>query len=312
MEHVYTIGELLVEIMRTETNVPLSEPAMFAGPYPSGAPAIFIDAVAKLGLSCGIIGAVGQDAFGRCLTDRLMKDGIQCAHVYRSDAKTTGMAFVTYSDDGSRDFLFHMNDSAAVEIPWPIDLQFMQGTKALHLSGTSLTINDSIRELCNEAVRVVKRGGGIVTFDPNLRPELALDRKWIGWYGPVLQHTDILLPSGDEVERLTGCPNVEEGTQRLFEQGISLVVRKMGEHGCELYQNGVRSEAVPGFSVHCVDPTGAGDCFNAGVVYGYLQGWTWKETLRFANAVGALSTTALGPMEGTRDLETILEFMNRT
>ena len=76
MPRIWTIGELLVEIMRPTTGVPLNEPGYFRGPFPSGAPAIFIDCAARLGLDTGIIGAVGDDDFGRCLTERLEKDGV--------------------------------------------------------------------------------------------------------------------------------------------------------------------------------------------------------------------------------------------
>lgn len=306
---VLTVGELLVEIMRPDRNLPLSEPGTFMGPYPSGAPGIFIDAAAKLGISAGMIGAVGNDAFGQCIIDRLVRDGVDTRYIGRSPDKTTGIAFVTYYDDGSRDFLFHMKDSAAVDIAKPDDFEFAGETEILHISGTSLTIDDSVRELIYEWVRRVKTGGGRVTFDPNIRPELAGDEKLLSWYGPVLAAADILLPSGDELQWLTGSETPEEAAKRLHEQGISTIVRKMGERGCELYLNGAKQLESPGFRVACVDPTGAGDCFAAGVVYGVLHSWDWERTLAFANALGGLSTTVLGPMEGTPTLKTVLDFI---
>ncbi|EXX91638.1 sugar kinase, partial [Paenibacillus darwinianus] len=208
--------------------------------------------------------------------------------------------------------LFHMKDSAAVDIPRPAGAGYLAGTNVLHISGTSLTINDAIREICYEAVRYVKSRGGIVTFDPNLRPELAEDRTWMAWYKPVLEQTDILLPSGEELAWLTGCTSADEAAAELYKSGIGTVVRKMGEQGCMVYLDGASSAAAPGYTVDCVDPTGAGDCFCAGVVYGYLQGWSWEETLRFANAAAALSTTKQGPMEGIRDLPAILAFMDQS
>jgi sugar/nucleoside kinase (ribokinase family) len=56
---VVSMGELLVEIMRERTDEPLGVKGTFAGPFASGAPAIFIDAVARLGVSSGFIGSVG-------------------------------------------------------------------------------------------------------------------------------------------------------------------------------------------------------------------------------------------------------------
>lgn len=309
MVRVLTVGELLVEIMRPETNCPLSRPGTFKGPFPSGAPGIFIDAVAKLGVSAGIIGSVGNDAFGQCIVDRLVLDGVDTRFIARSPTKTTGMAFVTYNDDGTRDFLFHLKESAAVDIVKPAAFDFVKETEILHVSGTSLSLNDDIRRLCYELVRSVKSRGGRVTFDPNIRPELAGDEQLLSWYGPVLSATDILLPSGDELLWLSKCGTPEEAAKKLHHQGISIIVRKMGEQGCELYLDGAKQLASPGFRVACVDPTGAGDCFAAGVVYGVLQSWSWERTLAFANGLGGLSTTVLGPMEGTPALQIVLDFI---
>ncbi|GMA61142.1 PfkB family carbohydrate kinase [Alicyclobacillus fastidiosus] len=111
--YVVTIGEILVEIMRSQVNVPLHRSGEFLGPYPSGAPAIFIDAIAKLGIGAGMIGCVGDDDFGRCVRDRLSDDGVDVSQVQVRKDKTTGVAFVTYFENGDRKFLFHIADAAA-------------------------------------------------------------------------------------------------------------------------------------------------------------------------------------------------------
>ena len=71
MAAIWTMGELLVEIMRPRADMSMFEAGEFLGPYPSGAPAIFIDTAARLGHQAGIIGGVGSDDFGKCLLDRL-------------------------------------------------------------------------------------------------------------------------------------------------------------------------------------------------------------------------------------------------
>ena len=75
MAEIWTMGETLVEIMRTEVDKPLNETALFSGPYPSGSSAIMISTVARMGHSCGIISGVGKDGFGECMLNRLKKDG---------------------------------------------------------------------------------------------------------------------------------------------------------------------------------------------------------------------------------------------
>ena len=79
MTEIMTMGEIIVEIMRSSIDQPLDRPGIFKGPYPSGAPAIFIDTVARLGHRAAIAGGVGEDDFGKCLLDRLEHDGVDCS-----------------------------------------------------------------------------------------------------------------------------------------------------------------------------------------------------------------------------------------
>ncbi len=76
MSKVFTIGEILVEIMASKIGQPFDQPGIWNGPYPSGAPAIFIDQVTRLGVPCGIISCVGNDGFGDINIHRLAADGV--------------------------------------------------------------------------------------------------------------------------------------------------------------------------------------------------------------------------------------------
>lgn len=85
MAEIVTMGELLCEIMRPTENVELYETGYFRGPFPSGAPGIFISTAARLGCSAGIIAGVGRDDFGKNILDRLKKDGVDVSRVLESD-----------------------------------------------------------------------------------------------------------------------------------------------------------------------------------------------------------------------------------
>ena len=76
MAEIMTMGEIIVEILRDGVDKPLDKAEVFRGPYPSGAPAIFIDTVARLGHKAAIVGGVGVDDFGKCLLNRLEGDGV--------------------------------------------------------------------------------------------------------------------------------------------------------------------------------------------------------------------------------------------
>ena len=116
MAEIITMGEIIVEIMRAKEDEPLYTAGTFKGPYPSGAPAIFIDTVARLGHSAKIIGGVGKDDFGKCLLDRLSGDGVDVSDVIENNRISTGCAFVTYFADGSRKFIFHIGNTPDIAV----------------------------------------------------------------------------------------------------------------------------------------------------------------------------------------------------
>ena len=91
-----TAGEILVEIMATTVGNGFLEPQTLIGPFPSGAPAIFIDQVARCGGTAGIIAAVGDDDFGRLNVERLRRDGVDVSAIATIPDRPTGSAFVRY------------------------------------------------------------------------------------------------------------------------------------------------------------------------------------------------------------------------
>ncbi len=309
---VMTIGECLVEIMRDKRDVPHSVPGTYLGPYPSGAPAIFADACARLGLRSGIIGAVGRDDFGKLLIERLRGDGVEVSRLKVLDDRTTGVAFVTYFSTGSRQFIFHIKHAAAGQIyPEDVDPKYVRRFKLLHIMGSILSINDNCREACYKAVEIAKRSGMTITFDPNLRPEL-LDVSTIrSICKPVLEAAKAVLPSGVEAEALTGVSDPVKAGRKLLEHGPELAVIKLGEKGSiAVTRDGVVEASA--IRVREVDPTGAGDVYDAAFVLGLLEGWPLNKILSFANAAGAIKVTRFGPMEGPLSRGEVEELLKRS
>ena len=137
MAEIMTMGEIIVEIMRDGVDKPLDKAETFKGPYPSGAPAIFIDTVARLGHKAAIVGGVGDDDFGKCLLDRLEGDGVDCSNIIKNDRISTGCAFVTYFANGDRKFIFHIGNTPAVLAPSPSEDK-LEGLKFFHIMGCSM------------------------------------------------------------------------------------------------------------------------------------------------------------------------------
>jgi len=170
-------GEILVEIMAMEQGLGFLEPQPLMGPYPSGAPAIFIDQVAKLGGGAGIIGCVGRDDFGTINLERLRRDGVDLSAVAISDRYPTGSAFVRYRPDGGRDFVYNIAESAAGRISLTAEARRLaDGAGHLHVMGSTLSVA-GLKEIVAYAAKAVRARGGSTSFDRigrRCRPAAAL------------------------------------------------------------------------------------------------------------------------------------------
>jgi sugar/nucleoside kinase (ribokinase family) len=298
MKKILTIGEILVEIIATERGNGFRSAVPLIGPFPSGAPAIFIDQVGKLGHDCAMISAVGDDDFGHVNLDRLRADGVDVSGIRIDANATTGSAFVRYRDDGSRAFVFNLRHSACgtIDLSGEAARSLVDEASHLHVMGTSLYA-PSVIETVLSAMRTIKAKGGTISFDPNLRPEILKSPGMREALQEVIAETDLFLPSGDELFLFTQAKSAKEAVEELLAQGIKVIVLKQGSAGAT-YHDGQRTLTLPSMPVEEVDPTGAGDCFGATFVTFWLEGATPEVALRYANAAGALAVTRIGPMEG--------------
>lgn len=296
-----TIGEILVEIVATTVGNGFTEPQPLIGPYPSGAPAIFIDQCGRIGGSAAMIGAVGADDFGRINLDRLSRDGVDVSGVAIDPDLPTGSAFVRYRADGNRDFCYNMWTSAAGRIGWTPAVEAVV-TRAghLHVMGT-LLVRQEVWEVIGRALPIIKARGGTVSLDPNLRKELGADAAASARLAAMVRAADLTLPSGDELYIAAGLPpsaGEAAALERLFALGVREVALKRGAAGSSaVFPDGIRIDAAA-FEVDEVDPTGAGDCFGGAYVACRRLGMTPEAALTYANAAGARNVTMRGPMEG--------------
>jgi len=306
------IGDLLVEIMRPEVGDRLDEPGVFLGPFPSGASGIFIDTIARLGLGALFIGAVGNDDFGSLITKRLHDDGVDISHIKIMDNYATGVAFVTYFNDGSRKFIFHLANAATGQIfTEDIDAGYLTDLSYLHVIGSTLSTNENCAAACFKAMDYTLENGGKISFDPNFRPELISEKEVKELFEPVIRKSHIIFPTEGEISVLTGEKDLDEACKKLFEMGPEIVAMKQDKLGSTVFTKDEK-HYVPAFDVEEVDPTGAGDCYCAGFLTGFLRKLSLQETVKFANAVGALAVTKKGPMEGAPKFEEVTELLTRS
>jgi sugar/nucleoside kinase (ribokinase family) len=303
-----TVGEILVEIMATTIGTGFREPQNLIGPFPSGAPAIFIDQAARLGAPSAIIGAVGGDDFGRINLDRLAADGVDVSAVAVHPDRATGSAFVRYRADGSRDFVFNVRHSASGQIALTKQGErVVAAASRIHVVGSALTI-PAVRTVVEHAVPQIKAAGGAVSFDPNIRKEMMSDAAVNATLRRILAATDLFLPSGDELLLLAEATDEQEAARRLIARGVREVALKRGAAGAGVFsREGMVSARA--LKVVEVDPTGAGDCFGAVYTVCRDRGMPIARALAYANAAGARAVTVKGPMEGASTFDDLDAFM---
>ncbi|WP_176025514.1 sugar kinase [Burkholderia vietnamiensis] len=284
MAEIVIVGELLAEFVALERGQGFDAPGLFAGPFPSGAPAIFADQAARLGARVAYAGCVGRDAFGD--------------------------AIVAYRDDGSRSFVFNLATSAAACIDaGDVDAAMFDGCRYFHVMGSSLTSEAAIAAVQRGVIEAA-RAGAKVSFDPNVRPEMLSFPPLRAALDAMLAACHLFLPSDADLPFFCGPQPAERAIAGLLATHplLERVVLKRGAAGSAAFDRTSRVDA-PAWPVDELDPTGAGDCFGGTLVASLVAGMPTDAALRRANAAGAIAVTRRGPMEGNSDAAEIERFL---
>ncbi|OCG02135.1 sugar kinase [Gilliamella sp. wkB112] len=315
---ICAIGELIVEFLAKEQNQRFDQTGKFIGPFPGGSPAVFADQVAKLGFSVIFFSCVGKDLFGRMCINRLKKDGVIIDGITSHSKANTGSAFVSYKNSSERDFIFNIPNSACGLLSFNhINENLLQDCNHLHVMGSSLYSFRAI-DAMRKALDIIKSKGGTISFDPNLRKEMFDIQEMEQSFDYIMEYTDIFLPSENEVSYFAHSigESEQQTMQTLLKKGIKHIVVKKGANGASYYglneQNKFTMIHVDGLKMHSVDPTGAGDCFDATFVSLMLAGYPVKDALIYANASGALAVSKKGSMEGASTLIELEKVLSRS
>ena len=304
MAEIWTMGETLVEIMRTEVDKPLNETGLFSGPYPSGSSAIMISTVARMGHSCGIISGVGNDGFGECMLNRLKKDGVDVSKVLVDPDGSTACAFVAYDSQGDRRYLFHWDETPATKAVMPdVTEPSLKEAKNFHVMGCALTAKLSYGWEIVKTARAMKAQGTKISFDPNVRTEHLTNPKKskesFEIINAMLEITNLFAPGLDELKLVTGIDDEGEAVKKCFENpNLEILMLKMGSKGSRIYTRDGQVVDQGLYKVESVDPTGAGDTSLGAFLCALLEGKNMKECAEIAAAAGALNVAAFGPMQG--------------
>ena len=315
MTDIVTLGELLIDFVPTVSGVSLIEAPAFKK-APGGAPANVAAGLAKLGVSCAFLGKVGDDAFGQFLKETLDEVGVNTEGLIFSEEARTALAFVSLRADGEREFMFYRHPSADMLYrPDEVAVELIQDAKIFHFGSISL-ISEPSRSATQAALNAAKEAGLLISYDPNLRLALWPDAEAAktGMLS-VWEQAELIKVSEEELTFLTGETDPARAVEKLWHKDLQLLVVTLGKGGC-IYFTPDFQGTVPGFSVKAIDTTGAGDGFVAGLLRGLLNKpdalhseTELRSACRFANAVGALTTTQRGAIPALPTLMEIESFL---
>jgi len=259
---------------------------------------IFACGAAQLGLRVAFIGVCGDDVFGRFMLAEMQKRNVNVDHVIIRTAGQTGLS-VILNREADRAILTHPGLIADLQASDIADSLLAQ-TRHLHVASYFLQtkLQPDLPALFQRAHAL----GLTTSLDTNYDPS----EKWIG-FDDLLSKTDVFLPNKTEALSITQSANVVSASEQLA-QTCKLAAIKLGAEGA-IACNGeevIRSNSI---SVNVVDTVGAGDTFDAGFVFGYLNDWPLQKSLRLACVCGALSTQRAGGTEGQPTLQEALAFL---
>lgn len=313
------LGEILVDMFPAEIGRKLAEVSAFH-PKPGGAPANVAVAAARLDTPSAFIGKVGEDAFGYHLMKVLGEQGVETRGMRLDERARTTLAFIAMPDENTSEYVFYRNPGADLCLrDDELDHDLLESARALHIGSLSL-VDEPARSATFSAVRLAAGAGALISLDVNYRPSLwrspdeAVDR-----IQTMIPLANLLKVNEAELKLLAKREELKPACGSLLEIGPELVVVTLGRRG-SYFQTRDAHGFVPAFPVKTVDATGCGDSFIAGLLSRLVRHSDWREALtqseletnlRFANAVGALTSMTQGVIPALPNILQVEQFLEK-
>jgi len=288
---IAVVGECMIEI----SGEPFSQlNQSFGGD--SMNTAIYLKTLAQDDVDVHFVSSMGRGKLNKALINKWKEYGIDTSSVLINAEKNAGLYMIENDAHGERTFQYWRNDSAAkymVQHPGFDDvINKLFRFDAIYLSGISLAILPA--KDCKAllfSLKTLSKAGVKIIFDSNYRPSL-----WssIGYckrmFKEIYQLADLALVTFDDEEMLWNDSSIKSCRKRLHKLGIKELVIKDGANGCQYSQldnnSTYEAQTYPTSPVNkVIDTTAAGDSFNAGFLFGWLQDKAIVECAQIGNAL---------------------------
>ena len=258
--------------------------------------AIFACGAARLGLNVAFIGVLGDDIFGDFMMSAMEARGVDMSNVIVDPEQKTGLS-VILNRGNDRAILTHLGAIGTLKTEQISD-DLLNKTRHIHVASYFLQKN-----LQPGLLGLFKKASSrqiTTSLDVNWDPH----GNWSG-VANLLPFTNIFFPNEAEAVAITGTGDIDQAIKKLPNY-VQISALKLGGDGGA----GIRADElqrVPAIPVDVADTVGAGDSFDAGFVFGYLNGWSLERSLKLAVVCGSLSTRAHGGTTSQPTLKEALE-----
>jgi ribokinase len=263
---------------------------------PGGSAANCAAVAAHLGVPTAFMGFIGMDSFGEAIKEDLEKFGVLLTHLERIEGDT-GIITAIINPQGERTFYSYRGVNSTGELS-KLPENLFRNCKYLHISGYSFQdINSRNNSLL--LIKEAKKFGTLVSLDPSFWHSKEYHKQ----NPSLLSDVNIIFPSQEEAELLSGSDDPSTAAQLLLEMGPQIVVITLGSEGCYL-ASAKQHHYLPAIPVHdVVDTTGAGDAFCAGFLAGQIFGLDIIDSAKMGNTVASIIIKQIGGHKGAPTLE---------
>lgn len=298
MIDLYCLGGASVDLVVEVPRLPLEGEKLLAG-YVGQLPGGFIAnaacAAARLGLRTAWGGSLGDDAFGQNLLQSFTEFGVQTADVQPQKEAASDFTVIFVHPDGERTILV----VPVLSIPPVLNEAMKESLGKTKIGYTALY--DQVWFL--KVAQILHSNGGKVAVDLELNTLSDLDAA-----KRMLGYTDIIFSNEEALNKLTGKMDMSDIVKEIFSFGPEMIILTQGSKGAMLFTPNAQYSTTP-YQVPIKDTTGAGDCFHAAFLYGFLSDWHYQDCMDFASAASAILIQSIGARKGLPTVVDVQNFM---
>jgi sugar/nucleoside kinase (ribokinase family) len=256
--------------------------------------------ISKLGMKTGFLGKLGKDKFGELVLDSLKKHKINTDSVTVDHQINTGIT-ISLSMDKDRALITYPGSIEELSFQ-EIDLNLIKNARHIHVG--SYFLQTKLREGLSKLFAFARENGVTTSLDSGWDDT----GNWDYGIVEVLKYTDIFFPNEVEAQNITHRKSAMEAADILSSHANTVVI-KCGAKGA-VAKRGDLLSSQEAFEVEPIDTTGAGDSFNAGFIYGFLNGFDLETCMRYGNACGSISVTRIGGASACATLDEVRKLVN--